>query len=97
MVALDVKDLALEQKADRWTGAADVAFIQQAGDGKILGSTSEMLNINMKDETYQRALKDGLVLVKGIFPAEGLNQIRVLVLDRSKGTIGSLRVPAPKK
>jgi len=33
-----------------------------------------MLNINMKDETYQRALKDGLVLVKGIFPAEGLNQ-----------------------
>jgi VWFA-related protein len=94
-VAVDMNDVAAKPQAGRWAGALQISFVQQAGDGKTLDTTSETLDFNMKEETYQKALRDGLVVVKGMYPLAGLHQIHILVLDRSQGVIGSLRVPAP--
>ncbi|PYT17658.1 MAG: hypothetical protein DMG59_06725 [Acidobacteria bacterium] len=96
MLAVDMRNLTVQQNDDRWMGAAEVVFVQQSAEGKSLNSSIETLNLDMKDETYRAAVRDGLVLVKGIVPEKELSQVRVAVLDRATGMIGSLRVPAPQ-
>jgi VWFA-related protein len=96
MVALDLGNLTTERKDDRWVGSADVVFVQVGKDGKNLGTSSERLEMKLTDERYQDARKNGLVLIKRVIPAAGLEEIRVVVLDRSSGHVGSLVLPADK-
>jgi hypothetical protein len=95
-VAVDVSTFPLDRDKDRWTGNVEFAVVQLDADGKQLAGLTEALNLNMNDATYQQALKSGLMLRKGVPPEAGANSIRVAVIDRGTGRIGSLTMPLSK-
>lgn len=94
LISVDATNLTLGRKEDRWTGKTDVILVQRDREGKQLAATSETIDLNLKDETYKTALLYGIVFQKSVLPAEGLDQIRVVVVDRPTGQLGSLIVPA---
>ena len=61
-----------------------------------MDSTSESVNLNLKAEMYQKVLKEGMLLAKGVIPKPGLHSIKLVIQDRKNGAVGSLRFPIPK-
>jgi hypothetical protein len=53
------------------------------------------VNLNLKEDTYRQALTSGVVLRKNMLPQAGAKRIRVVILDRGSGRLGSLSMPMP--
>jgi hypothetical protein len=49
----------------------------------------------LKEDTYRQALTSGVVLRKNMLPQAGATRIRVVILDRASGRLGSLTLPVP--
>jgi hypothetical protein len=90
---VDPRMLRLEHSTDRWSGNIDVGFVQFDKDEHNLGAVSDNINLNLKEDTYQKVLREGIVIGRTIEPKPGLTHIRVVVMDDSTGTIGSVRMP----
>jgi VWFA-related protein len=93
---IDASSLNLHHQQDHWDGRVQLVVIQEGSGGLSLDSTSETLNLALTEENYQKVLKGGLILSKGVIPKEGLRNIKVVVQDRSNGAVGSLLLPVPK-
>ena len=89
-------DITLHLDKDHWVGSVDVLFIQRAADGKVLNGTSKAINMNLKDETYKKVEKDGLILTGSEKLLAGVSELRIVVRDGPSGSIGSLSVPLSK-
>jgi len=85
--------ISLEPKGDRTVGSLDIIVTQNAPDGRMLESTSQTFDMNLKPETYQKIMKSGVVLTKVLEPKAGAYQYRVVVYDRNTGNVGSIFVP----
>jgi VWFA-related protein len=94
IVQIDTTALALEQKADRWTGKLDLIFVQKDEQGHVLAQgIAATLDMNMTRQTYLTTLQKGLIYRKA-FPREAnARAVRVVVRDASSGLVGSLTVP----
>jgi hypothetical protein len=95
-VAVDLSTIPLEHDKDRWTGKVEFAVVQLDDNGKQLASSADGVNLNMKEDTYRQALTSGMVLRKNMVPQAGATRIRVVILDRGSGRLGSLSMPMPK-
>jgi VWFA-related protein len=93
---VDMSNLTLEKKNDRWVGAAEITYARQAADGKILSLTSRTVSFNISETVYRAKLREGLLLSETIEPLAGLSQIRVLAVDQATGVVGSLTIPVTK-
>jgi hypothetical protein len=96
LIAVDIASLPLDHVQDRWSGQAEIAIAQLDDNGKQLAGTAETVNLNLKDDTYKKALQTGLVMNKGVIPNAAARRIRVVVMDRKTGQLGSLSIPVPK-
>jgi hypothetical protein len=85
--------ISLQPKGDRTVGSLDILITQNAPDGRVLATTSETLDMNLTRQTYEKVMKSGLVMTKTLEPNAEAYQIRVLVYDRSTGSMGSIFVP----
>jgi hypothetical protein len=85
-------DIALDPEGDHWTGTLDVMFAQQAADGHDLGTSEKRVNIKSKPPEYAALVKQGLSVTVP-FPPPGAARVRVVVLDRNTGRLGSLTIP----
>ncbi len=85
-------DISFDPEGDHWTGALDVLFARQAADGHDLGTSEKRVNIKSKPPQYQALLKEGLSVTIPL-PPPGAAQVRVVVLDRNTGRLGSLTIP----
>ncbi|HLK65681.1 MAG TPA: VWA domain-containing protein [Bryobacteraceae bacterium] len=92
-VALEPRDLLLEKKGDRWTGALDLVFAQRAADGSDLGLTTTPLGLSLDQQRYELIFRDGLSITKMLDVAPHAVELRVVVFDRGSGKVGSLTVP----
>ncbi len=96
-LGMDLANLALAAKNERWSDSLNFVVAQQNAGGGILDSVSNTIAINITEENREKLLKDGLGLKIGITPVKGLNQIRVAVMDQATGNVGSLRIAIPTK
>ena len=96
-LAMDLQNLSLAAKNDRWNDALNFIVAQEAITGAILDATQSAIAINVTEENRERLLKDGLAIKVAITPAPGLSQIRVAVMDQATGNIGTLRVVPPTR
>jgi VWFA-related protein len=94
---VDALNLALEPRNDRWVGAIDVLFAQYAADGKLLDVLSQSVEMNLGKERYDDVQKRGLLYSKDIEPKPDADHLRIVVMDRTSGNIGSLQIPVKKK
>lgn len=92
-VSIDFSDARFEKKDDRWIGKLELFLFQVGADGARLDSTSAVIPLNLTDKSFQRAAREGMLVKKTLKPAPGAQEVRVLVLDRGSGKIGSLRMP----
>ncbi len=62
-------------------------------DGKLLNVETQSLNMNLKKERYDDIKKRGLLFTKVIEPVENASHLRIVVVDRATGNVGSLQIP----
>jgi VWFA-related protein len=92
-IVVDPHNLKLDHRTDRWFGNVDVGFVQLDKDEHNLGAVSDNVTLNLMDDTYQRLLREGVVIGRTIEPKAGVTHIRVVVMDDASGIVGSIRMP----
>jgi hypothetical protein len=96
-IRVDATDLTLAPKDGRWAGALRLEAIQIGATGERLGGFQQTAEVNLKQETYQRALEEGLPFEMK-FPREAAAvSVRIAVVDLGGGHVGSLTVALPQR
>jgi hypothetical protein len=75
-------------------GTLDLLFVQQAPDGRSLRAVRDTITLRLTRDAYQRALKEGAVLVKVLDVLPAAAQLRLVVRDPASGNLGTLTIPA---
>jgi VWFA-related protein len=90
-VTLSVNELHLEHIKDHWVGQIDFGtHFSPAVDYK---GTYETIRINLTEARLRETLQNGFVLRRAIDSGGLPGELRVVVQDRSTGSIGSVRIP----
>lgn len=92
-VAIEPRDLALEQKDGKWAAALDLVFSQRSAEGRELAVSTTPLGLSLDRARYDTVMSDGLTLTKTVDLNSAASEIRVLVRDRATGRMGSLILP----
>jgi VWFA-related protein len=90
LIQVDVKNLQLLKKDDRWTGKLEALFVQQSAPDKAPTIIGDTMEVNLKPETYTAALQRGLLLAKDLELAEAAYSLKVAVRDANSGNMGSV-------
>jgi len=85
-------DLAFDRDGDHWNGELDVVFARQAADGHRLETSEKLVHLKPTASEYEALVKQGISFTVP-FPPPGAAQVRVVVLDRNSGRVGSLAIP----
>jgi hypothetical protein len=91
LIHIDGHDLTFKQAADGWREALiDVVAMTFGDNGAIVDQIGRTQTIRVRDDTYQRFLKNGLVYNLSV-PVKhfGAYQLRVAVRDTATGRLGS--------
>lgn len=97
-VKVELADLTLERKADKWTGSFDLGLSMQ-GSGKQPSSDVNVKTINFSftDDQLKKGLTAGLIVDNTVpSPAQPM-KLRVVVQDKVSGASGSVRIPIGPK
>jgi hypothetical protein len=90
-VTLNINELHLEHPKNRWIGLIDFGtHFSLALDFK---GTYEGILISLTEDRLRETLRDGFVMRRQIDSGGQRGELRVVVQDRSTGSIGSIRVP----
>ncbi len=92
-VRLDLHDLQLDHANLRRSGAVDFSFLVE-GSGML---RTKSLRIDIPDDQFEAALKNGIEARESIETDVGLRDLRIVVRDRTTGAAGSVRLPLKNK
>jgi hypothetical protein len=53
-------------------------------------------DVNLTPEQYETATRDGIAFRQAIATGETIRRVRVIVIDRELGTVGSVTVPVQR-
>jgi len=87
------KSLTLESKDGRWADTVDYVAAQRSSDGRILNRKAKGIALNLDQEQYRRTQSEGIAFSDIAEPLPGAVEIRVVLLERATGKIGSVTVP----
>jgi VWFA-related protein len=93
-VSLDIAatDIGLAQQRGRWIGKLDVFLVQRDNTGTHATVKEETLVLDLKPETYQKVLHDGIPFAEYI-PQKQSGTVRIIVVDENSGRLGSVTLP----
>jgi hypothetical protein len=97
-VRVDLADLTLERKADKWTGAFDLGLAMQGSGNKLATDVNvKTINLSLTDDQLKQGYAAGLIVDNTVpSPAQPM-RLRVVVQDKTSGAGGSVRIPiAPR-
>ncbi len=90
---VDPLDLTFKQTPGRLNGSADLIIAQLTKRGKRIADKRETINLALKPETYQAIVKDGLRLMEDVKLGPETESVRLVVVDRGTGAVGTLTMP----
>jgi VWFA-related protein len=93
VLKLSTRDIDFEQSDNLSKAKLDVAFVQYGGDGLILNSFKDNIQLGLKQATWLKAVEQGWNYPRAISIVQGTERIRVIVRDLTTGSIGSVSVP----
>jgi hypothetical protein len=87
-------DLAMAQAGERWTDMLQVFLIESDDPTVHAKFTGRRLGLRLQPATYERVLRQGIV-VDAPLPAQSApGSLRIVVVDENSGRMGSLTIPA---
>jgi VWFA-related protein len=86
--------LDVEQQADRWMDNVDLFFIQRDDAGLHAQVEGQTLELRLKPATYQQLLSTGIPFEHAVQLHRGVASLRILVVDKNSGRMGSVTLPA---
>jgi VWFA-related protein len=92
-VLLTASDVAIQQKGAVWGGDIEVVFSLRSADGKELQSARQGLTLKLDAAKYQAVMAQGISIEKTLEAGPNATELRVLVVDKSTGKVGSLIMP----
>jgi VWFA-related protein len=96
VLSLDVRNLELTRKDDRWAGTLDLLFVQQPSAGQPAIVTNDSISLNLTKDSYTQAIKTGLRFARDLELANAGYFLRVAVRDASSGNVGSVNIRTDK-
>ncbi|HEX4286383.1 MAG TPA: VWA domain-containing protein [Terracidiphilus sp.] len=87
-------DLELKSIGERWTDELDVFLVQRNDTTHQIKVTGQSLRMGLKAETYQELMHDGIPFDVALPPNESSDSIRVIVIDKNSGRMGSVTLPS---
>ena len=87
-------DLDLVPQSGRRTDTLDIFFIQRDDGGFHAHMEGQTLALRLLPETYQTMLTAGVPFNQPVKLEPGTGSLRVLVIDRNSGHMGSVTIPA---
>jgi VWFA-related protein len=96
-VRVDVADLTMERKGDKWTGSFDLGLA--LGSGRVQGTdvSVKTIPLTLSDDQLKQALTAGLVIDNTVPSPPQAMKLRVVVQDKLSGASGSVRIPIGPK
>ena len=97
-VRVDLADLTLERKADKWAGSFDLGLAMQGSGTKLATDVNvKTINFSFTDDQLKQGLTSGLIVDNTVpTPAQPM-RLRVVVQDKTSGAGGSVRIPIGSK
>ncbi len=93
VIQVDAADLNLTPDNATWTGKLRLEVIPTGATSEQYAGVGRTVQVNLTQETYQRALAQGLRLQMKLKPDPAAIALRVGVLDERGGRVGALVVP----
>src|ERR1035437_7894291 len=90
---VSARELTLTPKDDRWQGAIRLSIVQLDAQGKGLDRITDPIKLNLKQDAMAQHLQAGMAFAKTVKAKPGLVQLRVIVIDRDSGVMGSVIIP----
>lgn len=88
-LSIDRDSIAFQSNGGHRMDTVDVVFGLWGADGRDLGTIRQKMNLNLDDTQFER-MRGGLVVTKTLDSAPDVSRVRVVLLDRNSGKIGSL-------
>lgn len=96
-IKIDANTLQLPRINGHYMGDLAMVFLAISDKGPATIGKPNALSLNLTDQQYETAIRDGIPLSQDLAIPAGVKQIRIVVADRSAGTVGSLTLPAESK
>ena len=88
-------DISLTQQGGRWKDRLDIFLVQRDVTGTHAEVKEQTLVLDLKPDTYQKVLRDGIPFADYIEQKPGTGTVRVIVVDEDSGRLGSVTLPVP--
>ena len=95
-VRFDPRAMQFQQADGKWTATLETAFVQRGSDGEVLSAIENTVQMNLPDQTYQKALQDGISYTKQVAVDPKAVDVRVILRDAGTGKLGAVTVPLAK-
>ena len=92
-VALDPKQLLLQDADEHKKGTVDLYFVQRNAQGETVAAESQRVGLNLEEKQYEYLAKAGLVLARHLTIKPEAVEVRVLVRDAGSEALGSVSAP----
>lgn len=89
----DAREIPFHQEEGRWKARIETVYVQLDRNTKILNAPSETYELNFSPERYQQILAAGISNTRVVPILSGAAELRVILLDKTSGAIGSVRIP----
>jgi VWFA-related protein len=86
-------DIGLVQEGDLRTDKLDIFLVQRDDTGTRAQAKEQTLALNLKPETYQKVLQDGIPFAEFVEHKQNFGTTRIIVVDENSGRMGSVTLP----
>jgi VWFA-related protein len=90
---VNARDIQLADAKDVYSGAADLLLNIVEGKDSVTWRSGQRFTLNLKRETYQRVLRDGLLFRVNVPRAGEAARLLIGVSDAHTGAVGTLQIP----
>jgi VWFA-related protein len=92
---ISATDISLTQQGGRWQDRLDIFLVQRDVTGTHADVKEQTLVLDLKPDTYQKVLRDGIPFAGYIDQKPGTGTVRVIVVDEDSQRLGSVTLPVP--
>ena len=96
MLQIDPATVTFTRADNRWTGRLDVAVVAQSTEGKNVDATFDTIGMNLKRDTYESAIRSGILFETRLRYRPDAAALKVAVRDAPSGLTGTLTIPASR-
>jgi VWFA-related protein len=94
-IRIDAADVRLAREGDIFTGQMAVGLAGYLANGRADAEPPSIFAPRLSLSERERAMKQGLSVVRSVNVPAAIRKIRVMVYDRASGALGSLTLPVP--